>query len=323
MRDLYKDRGITEKETDEAVNYVLCFEKYLEERKLMPESACVDDMRAYIESLIESSENTLPRFLAIARYFYLIGNHDIYIYFTSLLGGLGVMENIKDRLERMEGGEVSQKVFEKVDTIPLGTEPIDMPPYTQAVMENLLNVLPPDRYKRVLAGNNHGIPRESMVEEKQHYEESESLDAYLVGRHARKVAELQEYCDSGQVWYEQVITQEVVDYVASNQEILSAVREGNTLYVTKIPYDAVSYLKENNGKMTSYYACHCPFARESILSSNVSVHSDWCYCSGGFAKFPFEVILDRELEVEMLQSALAGDDICRFAIKLPDDYKKR
>jgi len=42
----------------------------------------------------------------------------------------------------------------------------------------------------------------------------------------------------------------------------------------------------------------------------------WCYCSGGFAKFPFEVIFDRELTVKVISSPLKGDNICRFAIDI-------
>ncbi len=97
----------------------------------------------------------------------------------------------------------------------------------------------------------------AMNIEKEFYENSESLDEYLKERHKRKVEELKRYCDSNRVWFEQIITQDVVDFVSSNQEILSAVRECNKLYVTKIPYDAVNYLKEDNKDKKIYYACHC------------------------------------------------------------------
>nr|HPJ21389.1 hypothetical protein [Clostridia bacterium] len=65
-----------------------------------------------------------------------------------------------------------------------------------------------------------------------------------------------------------------------------------------------------------------PFARERILDeSRENVDAEGCYCSAGYAKFPFEVILGEELEVEMLDSALKGDPVCRFAITLPSSYK--
>ncbi len=62
------------------------------------------------------------------------------------------------------------------------------------------------------------------------------------------------------------------------------------------------------------------FARESILTGN-SIDGNWCYCSAGFAKFPFEVILDKQLDVKLLNCALNGDEVCRFEIDLGNEYK--
>ena len=73
---------------------------------------------------------------------------------------------------------------------------------------------------------------------------------------------------------------------------------------------------QKNDREKNYYACHCTFAREAILNDEENVPSDWCYCSAGFAKFPFEVILDKELSVKVLNSALDGDGFCRFEIDL-------
>jgi hypothetical protein len=145
------------------------------------------------------------------------------------------------------------------------------------------------------------------------------MEQYLKERHERRVAELQEFCDSGRVWYEQEITQPVVDYVKSNQEILSAVKKGNKLYVTKIPYDTVGFLNAENDTQKNYYACHCTLAREAILKEDTNIPSDWCYCSAGYAKFPFEQILDNELNVKVLNTALDGDGFCRFEIDLEEN----
>jgi hypothetical protein len=69
--------------------------------------------------------------------------------------------------------------------------------------------------------------------------------------------------------------------------------------------------------MKRYHTCHCPLARTSIITGGPEVPSEWCYCSGGYGKLPFEVVFGEELEVEILESVLAGDPRCRFAIKMP------
>ncbi|MEX1377114.1 MAG: hypothetical protein AB1Z23_06490 [Eubacteriales bacterium] len=313
---LYKDRGYDDKTIDEAVCALVDAEKYLKKNDTDFENANVENAKKYIKSLIESDKNDLNTLLALARYFHLVDNKDVYIHFTKVLGGLGVLESIKKRMKTYAGNETAEKVLDGYEMPPLGTPLEEVPQYTRDLMERIKKHIEPDLYQRILAGNNHGVPEESMKMEKEFYENSESLDEYLEQRHKRKVEELQSYCDRDAVWFEQIITQDVVDFVASNQEVLSAKKEGNKLYVTKIPFDVVNYLNEEDPKKKSYYACHCPFARESVLSDEKTVDSEWCYCSGGFAKYPFEVIMGKELKVKLLKSALDGDAICRFEIDL-------
>lgn len=160
------------------------------------------------------------------------------------------------------------------------------------------------------------INKAAFLDEKKIYESSASMDEYLKGLHDRRVNELQDYCDQNKVWFEQTITQATVDFVASNQELLSAIHLDEVLYLTKIPYDPDAYLKETDPIKKRYYACHCPFAREAILKGKPTISKNWCYCSAGFEKLHFETIMDKPLKVDVLQSALQGDPTCRFAIHL-------
>jgi hypothetical protein len=316
LSELYMHRGYSKEKTAQAINAVLKLEEYLVKSDVSLENCTVGDIKKYISQLAGNNQIDMDTILAMARYFYLENSHDIYIYFTKLVGGLGVLENIKSRAEKYAGKEAADKVFDGFSFPPLGTPIEEVPAYTKELMRRIEKNLPPELYKKILAGNNHGVPAESMQSEKSFYEKAESLEQYLKERHERKVAELQQYCDAGRVWFEQEITQPVVDFVKTNQEILSAVKKGYKLYVTKIPYDTVGFLNAKSDKEKNYYACHCTFAREAILSDKENVPSDWCYCSAGFAKFPFEVILGRELNVRLLNSALDGDGFCRFEIDL-------
>ena len=319
LRDLYEQRGYDISASDEAVGFVEEMESALIEAGLDIDTVSIEALKEYLSDIVSSDKNSPVRLLALARYYFVINKHDVYIYFTKLFGGYGVIDNIKKRLEWHADKETLAAVFDNLNEPVLGSPPELFPEFTSAFMKRLKKYLSPAKYRLVLAGNNHGIPEEAMQAEKKLYEESSSLDEYLKGRHDRNVAEIQQYCDEGKVWFEQEITQDMVDYVKSNQEILSAIREGNKLYVTKIPFDGINYLATDDSVLKTYYACHCPFARERILDeSKNNVDADWCYCSAGFAKFPFEIIFGEELEVEMLQSALKGDPICRFAITLPD-----
>ena len=319
LRDLYKQRGYDISASDEAVGFVEEMESALIEAGLDIDTVSIEALKEYLTDIVSSGKNSPVRLLALARYYFVINKHDVYIYFTKLFGGYGVIDNIKKRLEWHTDKETVDAVFDNLNEPVLGSPPEMFPAFTSSFMKRLKKYLSPAKYRLVLAGNNHDIPEEAMQAEKKMYEKSASLDEYLKGRHDRNVAEIQQYCDEGKVWFEQEITQDMVDYVKSNQEILSTIRKNNKLYVTKIPFDGINYLATDDPVLKTYYACHCPFARERILDEGKNnVDANWCYCSAGFAKFPFEVLFGEELEVEMLKSALKGDPICRFVIKLPD-----
>lgn len=315
---LYESRGYNKEAIEKAISTVISLEEYLQTYSKSLENADISDIQKYITILIDQHNNTIENFMAIARYYYLLKKHDIYIYFTKILGGLGVIDNIKKRAKKYVGIEIMDTIFKDLHEPPLGTPFEEIPHFTQKLMKRIQDNVEPNIYMKILAGNNHGIPEIAMEKEKELYNKSENLEDYLKQRHMRKVAELQSHCDSNTVWFEQHITQEVVDFVKSNQEILSAVKKNDKLYVTKIPYDTVSFIEESDPKMKCYHACHCPFAREAILNEDIDIPSDWCYCSAGFAKFPFEIILEKELSVKVVSSPLKGDNICRFEISLKD-----
>ena len=318
LRDHYEKRGFPAQQADEAVAAVETLEHWLSISAGSLESVQVPQMRDYMRLLIEQEQNTLETLLALARYFYLMGRNDIYVYFTSLLGGIGVVESIRDKLGTLESPETAQEIIDSLAKPPLGADPLEYPAFTRALMEWLEARLPTETVRCALAGNHHQIPAEAFEEEKKLYLSSVSMDDFLRAQHKDQVATLQKHCDTNTVWFEQLITQEVVDFVANNQEIQSAVREGNTLFTTKIPYDPARYLAETDETMRRYYACHCPFVREAILHGEMNISANWCYCSGGFVKYPYEVILGKELQVDLLQSVLKGDSVCRFAIHLDD-----
>jgi len=62
--------------------------------------------------------------------------------------------------------------------------------------------------------------------------------------------------------------------------------------------------------MKRYHACHCTLARVTILTGEPEINPEWCYCSAGYGKTPYEVVFGEEVEVEMLENALAGDPRC-------------
>lgn len=282
----------------------------------------IDDLPIYSHYLIEHNINTYEHIIHIARYFYYADLKDLYIQMTKYFNSHGVLESILNHVEDIVGHDKKKQIQDDIFIPPFLTESTDYPSLTKSFLETLNHHLDDETCHLVLANNHHQIPTSSFDDEKSLYEASPTFEAYLKSRHERKVLELTKHYEMDKIWFEQKITPEVIEYVNSNQEILSGRIEENYLYITKIPYDTKNYL-EHDGHLKHYYACHCSFVRENLKQNQYDIPKRWCSCSAGFAKLPFETILDQTLPVEVLESPLSKDDRCRFRIDLSNiDYKR-
>ena len=324
LKSLYERNNLPVEEYHFALELVHDFWKTLESsQKTQLESITELDIDEFIKYLVKENRSSIASFVALMRYFKCNNQNNLYIYLTRYTSTLDVMQNILKRLTWYHSSNLKDEILSGLELPYLGMNPKDVPVFTKIFMKRLESKLSQEEVEKVLIGNNHEVSKDSVIPEKIEYENSASLKTYLEERHLRKVIELQSYCDQKKVWFEQDITQEVVDFVANNQEILSAVLKDNKLYITKIPYDTLSFLHAKDLKTKRYYACHCGFAREAIIQENMEISKNWCYCSAGFAKFSFEVILDQTLPIKCLKSALDQDEICRFVIDLSNiEYKK-
>jgi len=323
FRDYCLKRKLKEEEIKLAIEAVREFEEHLRMKGKTFESAAVEDVKEYVSLLMAQGRNSADLLLALARYSNVVKRNDFYIYFAGILGARNVLSTISERVAAIAGEETRRKVFGGVEMPPLGSPQEEYPAATHLMMNRLENELSPEMCRKALAGNNHNIPPESLREERKRLLELGNIDEFLSDLHRRMITELEELMAEGRLFYEQEITPQVIEFVRSNQEILSGVRQGNKIYVTKFPYAPKDYLREVDPTMKRYYACHCPLVRASIPKGKPNVSPIWCYCSGGYEKFLFDVIFDEDVDVEVLESALRGDPRCRFAIKIPERKLKQ
>jgi hypothetical protein len=319
FREFLKKRRISEDDIDKNLLFVEEIEKYFLKRSENLDDIDTGMIQSYIDILIEKGENSIERLVSIARYYYSINRHYNYIYFTQLLGGLNVIENINKRIEENFGKECVKKILQGLKELPLGAGPKKKAEFTLEYMKRLEENLSEADRKKVLTGNNHDIPIDNFFVTRDEFKNHNDIDLLLKNMHSRAVKTLEEHYEQNKIWFEQEITPGVIDFVKNNQELLAGVRKGDKIYNTKIPYNPDKYLTEKDPVLKRYYACHCPFARESILNDNINIDKTWCYCSG-FNKLKFDVIFEEPVEVEVIESVLSGDDRCRFVFKIPDKY---
>jgi len=316
FRALCTARNLDSEQVDAAVEAVRDLDAFAGDNGATIENMSVDLLRNYLSALICTGQNTVERLVALGRYAMVDDRNDLYLHIVGVIGGRTVLPSIAERAAEVAGEQVRDAVFADLPVPPLGSPQSDYPVAVAGLVKGLQEQVDLATARQILAGNHHRIPREAFLEEKKLYEQA-GLDAVLAHRHAKLVATLEEHARTGKPWYEQMITPAVVDLVRANPEIQAGVRHGDWIYVAKIPYAPVQFLEEQDPTRRRYYQCHCTLARASIVESVPAVDAEFCYCSAGYEKFPFDVIFDQPTEVEVLQSALAGDAHCRFRVKVP------
>jgi hypothetical protein len=321
-RELLSKLGMSIEKVETSVESVKRALKYFKERGVTLSKGTVDDFRDYVAHLVTQGENSYDELVSVARYVNLLGMKEVYIYYSSILGGASVYPSIRERLGLIAGQDICDRIFRNVSQPPLGSDSGVYPSATKQLMAQLGKELSRESYRRVLAGNHHRIPVQAFEVRKKWLEEMGDVDAWLTRIHNVAVAELEEHLRNNRIWFEQVITRDIVDLVKGDQEILSGVRVGDWIYTKKIPFSPQAYIDEKDPKLKRYYMCHCPLAREAILSSDTVIPSDWCYCSAGYAKFRYDVAFGEETEVELLESVFDGSDKCRFRIRIPERWKE-
>ena len=98
----------------------------------------------------------------------------------------------------------------------------------------------------------------------------------------------------------------------------AGIKKGNTILATKIPKSGylLEYISETDPERKRQHYCHCPRVRE-ILKTSKTISPTYCYCGAGFYKGIWEEILQKPVEVEVLETVLQGDEVCRISITLP------
>lgn len=94
-------------------------------------------------------------------------------------------------------------------------------------------------------------------------------------------------------------------------------REGNTIFVQKIPYNQEGYAKARNSDEKKRNYCHCSLVR-NYLNENIS--PTFCNCSAGWYRQYWEGILGKPVHIKLLKTLVKGDDVCEFEISLPQNY---
>lgn len=305
---------------DAYVRAVARWLNYLEGGGLVPGGGSLEALREYLDAKLSTGELSPDDIVAMALYSKLIEDYSCYTHLFTLSNTEGVFAAIADRLESLEGAEVRTRVMEAVEVPPVGARLENNPQAVRSLIVAIKTEMPLHRCRGVLTGNFHRIPLESFQAKKARFEAASSIDAYLEEERRLLLLELQRCLRDGLPWFELIVSDELIEMMQADETMGVGKRQGDRIIHTKVPFDALSFSREEDPALRSFHACHCPLVRTSIRDGE-PVDALFCQCSAGFERLPFEAIFGEEVEVEVLETALSGAERCRFAIIVPERFR--
>jgi hypothetical protein len=312
------------------------FCRFLDERKFPQERA--DHFVAFVEKFTAVAEdqesaaeifpsfsarmiaekiNTFDNYYAIVLYGRFLRDNALTLAALELVDGSEVLDNLFKKTGDVLGEARRDEIFAGVELVPMGTPNTEKPAMMEVMIEKLERA-EPDACRQILSSGLRDLPDEYYAEAKRKFEECANIDEYLLRKKQDLIAELEQIQREGRLYFNQEITDEVIELVRRDSEIGQGTRVGNIIYETKIPHQAKEYLAETDEDKRRYYYCHCPWVKESLKAGKSNISPAFCNCSAAFHKRPWEVIYGQTLHADVLETVLTGNLRCRFAIHLPD-----
>jgi len=204
------------------------------------------------------------------------------------------VEKFAESIDRFAGGTVRKEVTEASGKLRSGSSSTQKAEWIRKTMEKLEASVDRETIRKIMIATcPHTYPRRRVQKLKERYKKLGNIDKLLeIMRN--------DHSYKGASYYG------------------CPIRKGNTIYMTKVPYNPQAHKKAKTKQEKQLAYCHCPWVKAAI-TDNIKVTPLFCYCSASWDKQLLEGILGKEVEAELVECLLRGDECCTHAYHVPID----
>jgi len=212
-------------------------------------------------------------------------------------------------LDEFAGEEKRKEVMDGSDGLSSASKREEVICWSRQAMERLTSLVDGKQARDVMTSCACQYPKANLRDVRLAYEETGDVDVALGMLQEKFETFLKETMH---------LEEEMILQIVNSGWGSAGMRVGDTIVATKIPKSGylVQYMNESDPEKKRALYCHCPRIRD-VLKTSETIPPVYCYCGAGFYKGMWEEILQEPVEVELLESVLKGDDVCKVAIHLP------
>jgi len=297
------------------------YERYLNKLSLKLEKAEPNKIVEYTEYLISLDKDSVINFLsAIMNYANFTKNYDYIMEVIDIVESYNAMDTLYSRVAEYHGEQIRDEIFKDLEIPPLGIHPEKKPDFTKKILKRIEEKLGEKNLIKLLSPCLHGRPPDDIDGDRKALKEL-GMDGFLLKKHKDLIQRLERHRDEGTLEFAQYIDDKVIEFVRSNQKFAGGIREGNYIYVSKVPYQASKYLNTNDERMKKFYLCYCPWIRGALKNGTEhEISKHFCHCSAGWYKLYWDQIFEQPIKVEPVKTALNGALECTFSIEIPKEF---
>jgi hypothetical protein len=218
-------------------------------------------------------------------------------------------EKLSRAIEKAAGEEVRDLVLQGGEGLTQETGTTEKIIWTCGALDLLAENTDEETSREILIGCACRYPLEDLADVKEAYQSSGDIDSAVEMLQEKFQYFLRERLD---------LEEELITKINSLGWGPAGRREGNTIISTKIPKSGflVDYFNQTDPEEKRRTYCHCPRVRDGV-GLEPALPEVYCYCGAGFYQGIWEEILGEPVRVEVLESVMAGGDVCKIAIHLP------
>jgi effector-binding domain-containing protein len=197
-------------------------------------------------------------------------------------------------LERVLGKESGQRVMQGSDGLTLESTVDERFRWVKGAMERLDDLADEGQTYDIVSSCAHVFPRGQIEKLRAVYEDARAKTDDAL----KAVDAVIEFMDQDPGWGERPL------------------REGQVIYSSKAPRDPKRYAEARDEAERRKAYCFCPLVRSHL---DQGMPATFCHCGAGWYRQQWEGAIGKPIRVEIVKSIVKGDDVCQFAIHLPDN----
>jgi len=220
------------------------------------------------------------------------------------------LEKFARCIEKVAGKAICEEVMKGSENLSDLSLRDDVVEWSEAAMNRLHSFVDEKERVDIMTGCACQYPEEDLQDVRKKYEETKDIDVAHTMLQEKFTSFLKNTLS---------LENDMINDILMRGWGLAGVRERKKIIATKIPKSRylLAYMQETDRVKKRALYCHCPRVRDMLENNGAGLPITYCYCGAGFYKMIWEEILQKPVQVEVLQSVMKGDDVCTIAIRLP------